>query len=77
MCSRSDANLAVAMQVQLQASGSQAAPSDSLSQSFHELPWRSNSSVKNVAKSHAVANYSEKLEDVSFLSTVNLFIFVP
>jgi hypothetical protein len=73
-CSRSDANLAVAVQVQMQASGSQAAPSDSLSESFHELPWRSNSGVKNVARSRAVANYAETLEDVNFMSTFNLFI---
>ncbi len=73
-CSRADSNLSVSMQLQAQASGVQAPPSDSLAESFHELPWRNNSGVKNVARSRAVANYAETLEDVNFMSTFNLFI---
>jgi hypothetical protein len=74
-CSQSDANAAAAVQVQAQASGSQlGAPADIMSESFHELPWRSNSGVSNAARSRAVTDYSDNLESVNFMNMVNLFM---
>jgi hypothetical protein len=74
-CSRSDANVALAVQVQAQASGSQmGVPGDSMSESFHELPWRSNSGISNATRSRAVTGYTENLESVNFMNMVNMFM---
>jgi hypothetical protein len=74
-CSPSDANVALAVQVQAQAAGSQmGVPGDSMSESFHELPWRSNSGISNATRSRAVSDYAENLETVNFMNMVNIFM---
>ena len=73
-CSKFDSNAAMAVQVQAQASGTQSAPSDSLSESFHEIPWKGNSGIHKVARSRASVTYTETLEEVNFMGTLTLFV---
>ncbi len=73
-CSKGDSNAAMAVQIQAQASGAQPAPSDSLSESFHEIPWKGNSGIHKVARSRASVTYTETLEEVNFMGTLTLFI---
>ena len=73
-CSPAAANIAVAMQAQAQAAGSLAAPGDSFAESFHEIPWRSNSGTNRAAKPRNITSYTEVLEEVNFINVLNLFI---
>jgi hypothetical protein len=73
-CSPAEADAAVAVLAQAQAAGSVGAPADIMTESFHQLPWRSNSAAGNAARSRAVSEYSENLETVNFINMINLFM---
>ena len=74
-CSKEQSNSVLAVQIQMQTSGNPlAAPADTRRDSFHHMPWKNNSGLMNSGRSRTVADFTENLEDVNLMGTLNLFI---
>jgi hypothetical protein len=74
-CTKEQSNSVLAVQIQMQTSGNPlAAPADTRRDSFHHMPWKNNSGLMNSGRSRTVADFTENLEDVNLMGTLNLFI---
>ena len=74
-CTNEQSNAVLAVQIQMQTSGNPlVAPADSRQDSFHRMPWKNNSGLHHSGRSRAVADFTENLEDVNLMGSLNLFI---